>query len=164
MEYPKNAKKNSNLLKEEKQLNFFLMDLLDKKQNELSKTKNELDNSKTIQTQMNSKLFEVQQQNQFLKDIRIILDSKLKVLEKNSKPELNKFLKNTSKTQTDKMFFDQQMPLLTINGTIDSLEKTLTQKFDKTWITKFKKLEDSVMLAKLQIEEIVDSTEKEALV
>ena len=110
---------------------------------------------------MNSKLFEVQQQNIFLKDIRAILDSKVKALEKTSKP---KSLKNTSKTYTDRMFIDSQMPLLAIDGTVKSLKHTLTQNFDKNWISNFKKLEDTVLLAKLQVEEIVDYTEKEALI
>ena len=161
VEKSKQYEKNPNLLDEEKQLNFFLKDLLEQKQNELYKTKTQLDNSKKIQTQMNSKLFEVQQQNIFLKDIRAILDSKVKALEKTSKP---KPLKNTSKTYTDRMFIDSQMPLLAIDGTVKSLKHTLTQNFDKNWISNFKKLEDTVLLAKLQVEEIVDYTEKEALI
>jgi hypothetical protein len=161
VEKSKQSEKNPNLLNEEKQLNFFLKDLLEQKQNELYKTKTQLDNSKKIQTQMNSKLFEVQQQNIFLKDIRAILDSKVKALEKTSKP---KSLKNTSKTYTDRMFVDSQMPLLAIDGTVKSLKHTLTQNFDKNWISNFKKLEDIVLLAKLQVEEIVDYTEKEALI
>ena len=46
VEKSKQSEKNPNLLDEEKQLNFFLKDLLEQKQNELYKTKTQLDNSK----------------------------------------------------------------------------------------------------------------------
>lgn len=157
-------KKKSNLLKEEKQLNFFLKDLLTVKNDELEKTKTELIETKQLHTKTNSKLFDIQQQNEFLKDIRVNLDSKVKIME-NSLPKIDiKLRKNKLKTKTDKMFYDQQIPLLSLNSSVNSLKYMLGNNFNKTWVNNFKNLEDCILLAKLQVEEIVEYTEKEKLV
>lgn len=162
MKYNQNEKKLS-LLKEEKQLSIFLSDILDYKNSELTQTKIELNESKKSHNMTNAKLFDTQQQNEFLKDLRSILDTKVKFLERTS-DRTTKIIDDNPKNNSNRMFSDQQLPLLSIMSNIKSLKHDLNKEINLDWINDFKKLSDSVLLAKLQVEEIIDFTEKELLV
>ena len=154
---------NPNLLDDQKQVNLFLKDMLNLTKKELVKTKHDLNTKEQLHQKTTNILFDIEQQNEFLKDIGSILDSKIKIPEESSLKPISNSSNNIPK-MTKKMYHDQQMPLLSIESNIKHLNDAMEENFSIDWLKDFQKLEDNVLLAKLQIEEIIDSTQKESLV